>query len=66
MQDYLLKDFKEAGDYLKTRYNIITISLHDIIKTHPDFESLLLLITMLDSKDIPRDILPTSAVVNEG
>ncbi len=57
MQDYLLKDLKEEGDYLKTRYNIITISLYDIIKTHPDFESLLLLITMLDSKDIPRDIL---------
>jgi tetratricopeptide (TPR) repeat protein/DNA-binding CsgD family transcriptional regulator/GTPase SAR1 family protein len=48
---------KEAGDYQKTRYEIITLSLKQLIKTHPDFQDLLLLISMIDSQNIPRQLL---------
>mgnify|MGYP001420730607 CR=1 FL=1 len=48
---------KETAQYCKTRYNIITISLERLIKAHKDFEELLLLICLLDSQSIPKDIL---------
>ncbi|MBY0273427.1 MAG: LuxR C-terminal-related transcriptional regulator [Alphaproteobacteria bacterium] len=46
VQENLLK---EAGDYTKTRYNIIALSLQQIIETHKDFRDFLLLISLLDS-----------------
>jgi tetratricopeptide (TPR) repeat protein/DNA-binding CsgD family transcriptional regulator len=48
---------KEMTSYLKTRYNIITLSVKRLIDTHKDFEDLLLLISLLDSQNILKDIL---------
>lgn len=54
VQENLLKD---GGDYQKTRYAIIKFSLEQLIKSHKDFPELLLLISLLDSQDIPRELL---------
>jgi tetratricopeptide (TPR) repeat protein/DNA-binding CsgD family transcriptional regulator len=48
---------KESGNYNKTRSNIITLSLQALIQTHKDFADLLLLISLFDSQDIPREIM---------
>lgn len=53
-QDHILK---EASDYTKTRYSIITLSLKKIIDTQKEFEELLLLISLLDSQNIPKALL---------
>lgn len=50
---------KGAGEYIKTRYGIITSSLEHLIKNHNDFADLLLFISLLDSQNIPRDLLTT-------
>lgn len=54
VQENLLK---EGGCYQKTRYAIITRSLENLIKNHKDFPDLLLLISLLDSQNIPRELL---------
>lgn len=51
------KVLKEVGDYTKTRYNIITLSLQHLMNTHKDFSSLLVFISLLDSQNIPRNLL---------
>ena len=64
VQESLLK---EAGNYTKTRYGIITLSLGHILNTHKDFQDLLLFISLLDSQDIPRDLLDlykTSTIID--
>jgi len=48
---------KESGDYTKTRYGIITSSVEKLISSHKDFEELLLFMSLLNSQDIPRDLL---------
>lgn len=48
---------KEAGDYTKTRHGIITLSLQNIINTHKDFMDLFLFVSILNSQNIPRDLL---------
>lgn len=48
---------KEAGNYTKTRYGIITLSVKHLLDTNPDFKDLLLFISLLDSQNIPRDLL---------
>lgn len=48
---------KEASLYKKTRYNIISLSVKEIIKIDKSFESLLFFISILDSQDIPRPLL---------
>lgn len=48
---------EESGDYGKTRYGIITLALKHLIDTHKDFRDLLIFITMLDSQNIPRNLL---------
>lgn len=48
---------KETGDYIKTRYGIITVSLENVLKSHKDFSNLLLFMSLLDSQHIPRDLL---------
>src|SRR3989338_352731 len=58
---------EEASYYTKTRYGIITLSLQHIINSHKDFWDLLLFISLLDSQNIPRDLLDkykTSTVVD--
>ena len=44
-------------DYTKTRYGITTLSLEKIIKEAPDFKELLLFISLLDSQNIPIELL---------
>lgn len=53
-QEHILK---EASDYTKTRYSIITLSLKKIIDTQKEFAELLLLISLLDSQNIPKSLL---------
>ena len=48
---------KEVSNYTKTRHNIITLSLKKLIETHKDFAELLLLMSLLNSQNIPRDLL---------
>ncbi|HQS84306.1 MAG TPA: tetratricopeptide repeat protein [Alphaproteobacteria bacterium] len=58
---------EEAGDYTKTRYGIITLSLKYLIDSNEDFKDLFLFISLLDSQNIPRDLLikyKNSAVVD--
>ena len=50
---------KESGDYTKTRYHIITLSVRQIIASHKDFKDLLMLMSFCDSQHIPRDVLNT-------
>lgn len=54
IQSVLLKDI---GGYTKTRYNIITMSLKKLIYMNSDFRDLILLISLLDSQNIPRELL---------
>ncbi len=51
------KILKEAGSYTSTRYKIITTSLKNIVDVHPDFQELLLMISLLDSQNLPRELL---------
>ena len=48
---------REAGEYSKVRYYIITSSLRKILEEYPEFEDLLLFIMMLNSQKIPEDLL---------
>ncbi|MBX9621941.1 MAG: tetratricopeptide repeat protein [Alphaproteobacteria bacterium] len=48
---------KEAGDYHISRYSIITLSLQQLIKIHKDFKDLVLFLSLLDSQNIPIDLL---------
>ena len=48
---------KESGDYIKTRYSIVTLSLQKLMASHKDFADLLVFITLLDYRNIPKDLL---------
>lgn len=48
---------KEATEYTKTRYKIITLSLQDLMNTNKEFSDLLLFISLIDFNNIPRDLL---------
>jgi tetratricopeptide (TPR) repeat protein len=48
---------KDTSDYVKTRYGIITLSLQRLLNIDKDFIELLLLISFLDSQNIPRELL---------
>lgn len=50
---------KGANDYPKVRYSIITLSLNQLMELNKDFPHLLLFISLLDSQNIPRDLLET-------
>lgn len=47
---------EESGEYTKTRYNLITLSLQKIIEDNKDFGDLLLFISLLDSQNIPKNL----------
>jgi tetratricopeptide (TPR) repeat protein/DNA-binding CsgD family transcriptional regulator len=49
--------FKEFCSYSETRYGIITLSLQKIIGESKDFVDLLLFMSLLNSQNIPREIL---------
>jgi hypothetical protein len=46
-----------ASDYAKTRYGIITLSLSQLININKDFGELFVFLSLLDSQDIPRELL---------
>jgi tetratricopeptide (TPR) repeat protein/DNA-binding CsgD family transcriptional regulator len=48
---------KEASNYSNSRFHIITTSLEELITTHNEFPVLLLLISLVDTQNIPRDLL---------
>jgi tetratricopeptide (TPR) repeat protein/DNA-binding CsgD family transcriptional regulator len=48
---------KEAGDYTQTRYDIIALSLQRLRETNPLFDDLMLFSCLLNSQDIPRELL---------
>ena len=48
---------KSTGYYNNTRYGIITLSIKQLIDEGKDFQDLLLLISLLKSQNIPRDLL---------
>lgn len=48
---------KESNSYTKTRYHIITLSLEKLLAADKDFAALLLLLSLMDSQTIPRDLL---------
>lgn len=48
---------KEAGDYIKTRYGIIALSFQQVMSLNKDFGDLLLFISLIDSQNIPRNLL---------
>lgn len=51
------KLLKESGDYTKTRYSIIAASIHHLLKVHKDFSDLLLFVSLIDSQNVPVDLL---------
>lgn len=54
LQENLLK---EMGDYSSTRYKIIVMPLKVIMNENKDFADLLLLMSMVDSQNIPIELL---------
>ncbi len=57
-ENMLEKRLKEDGNnYSKTRYKIISLSLKHLIETDTDFIDLLLFISLIDSQNIPKDLL---------
>ncbi len=54
IQETMAKDISEYG---KTRYRIITLSLEHLINVDKAFADLSLFISLLDSQNIPREIL---------
>lgn len=54
LQKTLLND---TSEYTKTRYGLITVSLQHIINTHKDFKDLCVFISLVDSQNIPRELL---------
>lgn len=55
IQENILK----GTDYPKTRYSIITLSLDELMELCKDFPYLLLFTSLIDSQNIPRDLLET-------
>ncbi|MBN9413613.1 MAG: tetratricopeptide repeat protein [Candidatus Paracaedimonas acanthamoebae] len=54
----LQKDILEnANKYNKTRYEIISMSVEKLIETDKNFSELLLLISLIDSQNIPRNLI---------
>ncbi|MBS0186111.1 MAG: hypothetical protein JSS34_07220 [Proteobacteria bacterium] len=47
----------EMNNYAKTRYGIITLALEKVIKENPHFKALLFFICLVDSQDIPKELL---------
>jgi tetratricopeptide (TPR) repeat protein len=45
------------GEYNQTRYDIVTLSVKNIINIHPDFKDLLLFISLINSENISKDLL---------
>lgn len=48
---------KDTGDYVKTRYDITALSIQNLLKLDKNFQDLFLLISILDSQNIPKVLL---------
>lgn len=48
---------KEVGECEKTRYHIVSLSLQKLTHSNPEYKDLLLFLSVLGSKNIPRDLL---------
>lgn len=48
---------KEMGYYTKSRYNIISISIQKLLDIDKEFKELLLLVSILNSQGIPKNLL---------
>lgn len=57
LQEQVLKD---ATHYIATRHSIVCLSIDKILKTHKDFGELILLISTIDSQNIPRALLEST------
>ncbi len=57
VQEAILKD---VDNYTQTRYAIIVTSIKQLIKQHSDFKELLLFISLINSQNIPRELLNRS------
>jgi tetratricopeptide (TPR) repeat protein/DNA-binding CsgD family transcriptional regulator len=51
------KILKDTSDYSKTRQSIINMSVQSLFEENPEFVDLLMLVSLLDSHNIPRDLL---------
>ena len=47
----------DIGNYTKTRYDVISLPVKHIMKVHPDFKDLLLFISIINSQNIPKELL---------
>lgn len=54
LQESILKG---TGDYTKTRYKLVALSIENLMKIHKDFGKLLLFIGLLGPQDIPKELL---------
>lgn len=48
---------QETSSYIKTRYSILTLSFKSIIEENPKFEDFLTMLIMIDSQNIPYELL---------
>jgi DNA-binding CsgD family transcriptional regulator/GTPase SAR1 family protein len=48
---------KETSTYIKTRYSILTLAFKQIIEIDPKFSDLFMMISIIDSQNIPRKLL---------
>ena len=48
---------QEIGNYTKTRYSIIGLSIKKLLEEHKDFGDLLLLLSLVDTQNVPRELL---------
>ncbi|MGV8948838.1 MAG: tetratricopeptide repeat protein [Candidatus Paracaedibacter sp.] len=53
------KMLKVASDYIKTRYHMTALSIEKLIEGSEDTKGILLFISLLDSQNIPKDLLDT-------
>jgi len=54
VQETILRDI---GEYTKTRYEVVTLSIKRVLTANCDFADLLLFISFIDPDDIPKDLL---------
>ena len=48
---------QDRGNYTKTRYSIVGLSIKNLLNEHPDFGDLLLLLSLIDTQNIPYNLL---------
>jgi tetratricopeptide (TPR) repeat protein/DNA-binding CsgD family transcriptional regulator len=51
------KIIEEVTGYKKSRYGILALSLQKIIESHEEFKELLVLVSLINSQNIPRNLL---------